>query len=333
MNIKVEFGRLNQHDDSSVLIKEKKTDDGSVIKHIYQRKNIESIKNPFEQIRLKVKYGVEDFLSKNDKPSPLLEKLGFKKVTSLPSDNHARNIIKIKELTEPCAMFEITPPDKSLRALAGILGNDSDGKDLQVMVSLKNYSDSNFLSDFINAFSKEEIFSGSGLNQLEQTTLVNYFNKFSTEPNHKQNIIKDEDQFTEYLRNRKTARDIIVRQTENSKSNRSQKEAFLKKFDEVFPAEFEKVFRQDAISFEIWRCVKGPTQSAGGVGKPDYEEKAVEKNINLAFSKKWWVTKHQKYEAIEAIKTYCKKQDIELPWVASRYLGQVTAPRGKTTKS
>ena len=333
MNIKVEFGRLNQRDDSSVLIKEKKTDDGSVIKHIYQRKNIESIKNPFEQIRLKVKYGIEDFLSKNDKPSPLLEKLGFKKVTSLPSDNHARNIIKIKDLTEPCAMFEITPPDESLKALAGILGNDSDGKDLQVMVSLKNYSDANFLSDFINAFSKEEIFYGSGLNQQEQKSLINHFKKFSNKSGDKHHIIENEGQFTEYLKNRETARDIIVRQTENSKSNRSQKEAFLKKFDEVFPAEFEKVFRQEAISFEIWRCVKGRTQSADGVGKPDYEEEAIYKNINLAFSKKWWVTKHQKHEAIEAIKTYCEEQKIELPWVANRYFGQVTAPPGKTTKS
>ena len=73
MPIKIEFGRLNRGENSPVYVKEKTSEDGSTIKRIYQRKDIDTIKNPLSRMTKALKYRLEDFCLKDEKAGKFFE--------------------------------------------------------------------------------------------------------------------------------------------------------------------------------------------------------------------------------------------------------------------
>lgn len=83
MKTRVEFGNLNRGDNTPILIKEKISADGAPSVRIYQREDVNSIKNLTDRIKKKIKYGVEDFFIEHEKFQPLLKKIGFAKVNQL----------------------------------------------------------------------------------------------------------------------------------------------------------------------------------------------------------------------------------------------------------
>ena len=83
MPAQIEFGSLSRGSNSPVLIKEKTDENGNTILRIYQRKDLQSISNPFERIKDAIKYSLEDFGREHKTAGQLLEKIGFGKVREL----------------------------------------------------------------------------------------------------------------------------------------------------------------------------------------------------------------------------------------------------------
>lgn len=79
----IEFGNLSRAANNPILIKEKTDENGDTILRIYQRKDLQSISNPFEKIKNVLKYSLEDFVREHRTAAELLEKIGFGKVKVL----------------------------------------------------------------------------------------------------------------------------------------------------------------------------------------------------------------------------------------------------------
>ena len=79
----IEFGNLSRAANNPILIKQKTDENGDTILRIYQRKDLQSISNPFEKIKNVLKYSLEDFGREHRTAAELLEKIGFGKVRVL----------------------------------------------------------------------------------------------------------------------------------------------------------------------------------------------------------------------------------------------------------
>ncbi len=79
----IEFGNLSRGTNNPILLKQKTDENGDTILRIYQRKDLQSISNPFEKIKNVLKYSLEDFGREHRTAAELLEKIGFGKVRVL----------------------------------------------------------------------------------------------------------------------------------------------------------------------------------------------------------------------------------------------------------
>ncbi len=61
MPAQIEFGGLSREFDKPILIKKKTDENGNTILRIYPRKDLKSIRRPFEKIKNALKYSREDF--------------------------------------------------------------------------------------------------------------------------------------------------------------------------------------------------------------------------------------------------------------------------------
>ena len=83
MPAQIEFGNLTRGEANPILIKEKTDENGNTTLRIYQRKDLQSISNPFDRIKDAIKYSLEDFGREHKTAGQLLEKIGFGKVREL----------------------------------------------------------------------------------------------------------------------------------------------------------------------------------------------------------------------------------------------------------
>jgi hypothetical protein len=145
---RVEFGNLNRGADTPILIKEKIGADGEPSVRIYQRKDVNSIKNMTDRIKTTIKYGVEDFFIEHKKFQPLLEKIGFTKINQLKTDEikNPSNLLQAIKFGARVGSIEAEHEKK----LKEILGKNGFNGDYKYNFYKGSYKTEDFLSDLMN---------------------------------------------------------------------------------------------------------------------------------------------------------------------------------------
>jgi hypothetical protein len=143
----IEFGNLSRGANNPILIKEKTDENGNTILRIYQRKDLQSISNPFEKIKNTLKYTLEDFGREHKTAAKLLEKIGFGTVRVLATTGteQAADLIETMRSGFRTGLIE----EKTKQKFDDLLRDNKITDDSNFIFHEDTYSDQNFNQDLI----------------------------------------------------------------------------------------------------------------------------------------------------------------------------------------
>lgn len=248
MPIKIEFGRLNRGENSPVYVKQKTSEGSPLTIRIYQRKDLDTVANPFSKMLKAMKYHLEDFCIQHEKAGKFFEFFGLKRIDQQVTIN-TKELIDVSTKIETDARLGKYSDQTNFDKLSGFLKIKSQNNKYDINIIPDKYDDSNFLQDLTQNFLTQRTVVTNTIENLDE--LRSYFEDCKQKIGDGNPIITDADSLKKYFKNCSTVRQAIAAYSNIQEVNKSAAEAFMKKFDEVFPQDFGKLFNHKEMKNAI----------------------------------------------------------------------------------
>lgn len=288
ISTQIEFGNISEANTNDVLVKEKKGKDGTTVFRIYQRKDLESITNPFDRIKKTLKYTLEDFGRDNEVASRLLEKVGFGKV----------KILRSTECDNLAGLLETIRSG----ARTGLINNELN-KQFKNVLSANNISQLNEFRFYENIYSDHDF--KSDLNYITQSQDTSSWKSIIEKSFEKlaeiaKNPSSKADDFEENFENLHEIRENIINFFMEKKTKKELVDEFDKKFFEMFYEPLARQFGGEKtknwiIAFET---ESGKDASDGTNIEASLNKKTTIDMINISFSNHWWDNDEKKMTSL-----------------------------------
>lgn len=288
----IEFGNLLRGADKPILIKEKTNENGEIVLRIYQRKDLQSISSPFERIKNRLKYSLEDFGREHKIAAKLLDKIGFGKV----------RVLQTKGTKDPANLLEKMRSgartglidQKIEREFNNLLNENSIKYYSGFCFYEDNYSDQNFDDDLKYILSNANICLEVTLSNDIESLENDIHGKFFEDPlNH----LKEIDSLFDSADSIRQKFKFIF---EKNKANDQIQKAFLKKLEQTFKYPINIAFGAQNTRDWLLQYEQNLGNVQDNADDQDLasDQKTAIHNINSAFSNHWWESDKKKIESL-----------------------------------
>lgn len=288
----IEFGNLLRGADKPILIKEKTNENGEIVLRIYQRKDLQSISSPFERIKNRLKYSLEDFGREHKIAAKLLDKIGFGKV----------RVLQTKGTKDPANLLEKMRSgartglidQKIEREFNNLLNENSIKYYSGFCFYEDNYSDQNFDDDLKYILSNANICLEVTLSNDIESLENDIHGKFFEDPlNH----LKEIDSLFDSADSIRQKFKFIF---EKNKANDQIQKAFLKKLEQTFKNPINIAFGAQNTRDWLLQYEQNLGNVQDNADDQDLasDQKTAIHNINSAFSNHWWESDKKKIESL-----------------------------------
>ena len=309
----IEFGNLSRAAKNPILIKEKTDENGDTILRIYQRKDLQSISNPFEKIKNVLKYSLEDFGREHKTAAKLLEKIGFGKVWALVTTGteEAADLIETVRSGARTGLID----EKSKTKFDNLLSDNKITNYSGFKFNLGTYSDQNFAKDLKYIIGKIEAESSMDLsNQLDFLDDVIDIKIF-------ENPLEKISNFDSIIDTNKKLREKVgIFFNENNTNNQLRNE-FFEKFDKILYEPMILVFGAGNTKNWLLQHEEKRSEKPGNTDDQalfNTKDTAI-RNINSAFSNHWWDSDEKKIESMGYLfDRYQESNDV--PNIIKKYI-------------
>lgn len=309
----IEFGNLSRAANNPILIKEKTAENGDTILRIYQRKDLQSISNPFEKIKNTLKYTLEDFGREHETAAKLLEKIGFGKVRALTTQGikEAAGLIETVRSGARTGLID----EESKTKFDNLLSDNNITNYSGFKFYEDTYSDENFKQDLI--FIRQKINPEISLGRIDPFGYIpNYTPSQFIEDNLKtlesgNSIIQEiADIFNEVNM-------FLIK----NNTNNQLREEFLKKLYKVFYDPM--LIALGSENTKNW-LLEHEGKLSKKLGNTDDQaliksQEITINNIKTAFSSHWWDSDEKKIESLVAL-LYRYENSDDVPEIIKGYV-------------
>jgi hypothetical protein len=321
---RVEFGNLNRGENTPILIKEKIGADGEPSVRIYQRKDINSIKNLTGRIKTTIKYGVEDFFIEHKKFQPLLEKIGFTKINQLKTDEieNPSNLLQSIKFGARIGSVEVENEKK----LKEILGNNGFDGEYNYNFYKGNYKTEDFLNDLTNF---AELSGKQSADDHQLIALIKigaigpYILKLDEMKKCKEKIEQIKNNLSQYF---KTQNNLLAAQSglKDAELSTNNSSAKISNYLDDLHSEIDgKLTEIENKMFESSNDPKNEdiknhllsslnTRLAFGNEEPSNGEE-TRAAIDILFSTSWWISEERRLESLDKVREFWNDFKDRLP--------------------
>ena len=299
----IEFGNLSRAANNPILIKEKTDENGDTILRIYQRKDLQSISNPFEKIKNLLKYSLEDFGREHKTAAKLLDKIGFGKVRELTTEAPEKTAGLIEKIRSGARTGLID--EKSKKEFDDILHDNKIEKYDGFNFYEDTYSDQNFKKDF-EYIAEKKVQTSLGLLELD---LLGEFKslKHFIDGTAFDEPLKNLDAFDSNIKKYGNLRKEVKTIFKNHNTERQLQKEFLNKLEKILHQPI--LFKLGAENTKKW-LLQHEEKLIKAIDNTDDQDsinaqKNVINNINSAFSNHWWDSDEKKIND-RSILSICK---------------------------
>jgi hypothetical protein len=342
---KIQLGNLNKNNANPVMVKEKITPSGEPITKIYQRKDINSIEKLKDKLATKMKYSIEDFISKYELFSGLSKQMGFTRIEKL-NIRGFDDAIEVLQTVKYGARINSIDSDKE-KYFNKILEANSIRTDYGIHHSVEKDKPGDIISDLNNlvainpkelpgisenlkkiktAFenttplTREECFQIRSLLMEIDNSLTEYFDR-KTEENKNEALSQGKSVAQDPEFKAKQGNVYQLRSKFGSQINKLKRE--------IFEVSFDYGNIKNATAKKIWESIQAhPNRDK----KNTYKDiKALTKDIDCLFSTSPWVSKGRKQQAADKLSKACSQvPDTEMiSFVYSKVQVSKTPPKYK----
>ena len=309
----IEFGNLSRGAEKPILIKEKTDENGNTTLRIYQRKNLDSISNPFEKIKNVLRYSLEDFGREHNTAAKLLEKIGFGKVRALNTKETEKAVGLIENMRSGARTGLI---DETSKKKFDNLLSDNNITDYSGFKFYEDtYSDQNFTQDLIYIAEK--------INSKSSTNLSTQFDSLKKRIDgiNFENLLEDLASLDQLVEEIEEIREKVERFFKQNNTDDQLKNEFLKKLDKILCEPMIVALGAENTKNWLLQHEEKRIEKPGNTydKKLFNNKKTAIHNINSAFSNHWWDSDEKKTKSL--VDLYYRYKDSEdVPNIITTYI-------------